>query len=201
MPRRQTPRKAKRSGESRKSAAYTLALPLGELAAFSRLRGAGMPPRAIRYGLHPTNGWPARPRTACRIFVGDDAHIVPQSKCHDGWQTGYPLRRLNAASSPRGGAKGAAAPGGETPPLRWMSKAVTNRESPMVYRHLPAFQSRIVSGDPSPNLETPMVPENGKAHIFQRKIRESHESRALPEMIRFVLSRIILPQMPRWIAS
>ena len=35
-------------------------------------QGAGMPPRAIRYGLHPTNCWPARPRTSCRIFVGDD---------------------------------------------------------------------------------------------------------------------------------
>ena len=50
-------------------------------------------------------------------------------------RAGYPLRRLIAASSPKGRAKGR------------VTKAVTNRESPMVYRQLPALQARIVSGD------------------------------------------------------
>ena len=62
-PRRQAPRKAKRSGESRKSAVYALALPLGELSPKVTERASG---------------------------------------------AGYPLRRLIAASSPIGRAKGAA---------------------------------------------------------------------------------------------
>ena len=101
-----------------------MALPLGELSPKVTERG-GVPPRAMRYALHPTNGCPSPldPGLRTAFFVGDDVESSYEpgepigvstpaglSGSHCQRRHAAPLRRLIAASSPRGGAKGAAAP-------------------------------------------------------------------------------------------
>ena len=82
-----------------------LAPPLGEPRALPRR--AGMPPRAMPYALHPTNGCPAPldPGLRTRPLALPLGELSPKVTERVS-RAGYPLRRLIAASPPKGGAKG-----------------------------------------------------------------------------------------------